>query len=165
MPDEAAFLQALVADPFDDTTRLVYADWLEECGEIERAAFLRLECSLVQMIEDTKRYTEVETRLTILRERIDPEWIIRAGKTYDVILESYDPGCKIWAIKNVRMVTGKGLKEIVDVVEFVPSTVRQRLPWDQSQEAKKLLQDRPTHLEGPREPIQVRVVVSIQQSR
>ena len=30
MGDEAAFLQAIAADPRDDTVRLVYADWLEE---------------------------------------------------------------------------------------------------------------------------------------
>lgn len=42
-PDEAAFLTAIVANPHDDTARLVYADWLDEHGQADRAAEIRLE--------------------------------------------------------------------------------------------------------------------------
>lgn len=38
---EAAFLQAILADPFDEAVRLVYADWLGEDGQAERAASVR----------------------------------------------------------------------------------------------------------------------------
>lgn len=34
-------LSAVLADPFDDGPRLVYADWLQENGEPERAEFIR----------------------------------------------------------------------------------------------------------------------------
>jgi uncharacterized protein (TIGR02996 family) len=40
--DEAAFLRAIQADPTDATAKLVYADWLDEHGEPERAEYLRL---------------------------------------------------------------------------------------------------------------------------
>ena len=40
MTDPAAFLRAIIANPDDDGPRLVYADWLEERGECERAEFL-----------------------------------------------------------------------------------------------------------------------------
>jgi uncharacterized protein (TIGR02996 family) len=40
--DESGFLDALRADPNDGTTRLVYADWLDERGDTARAEFLRL---------------------------------------------------------------------------------------------------------------------------
>src|SRR5438046_2276527 len=46
MTDERAFLDALLAAPADDTTRQVYADWLNESvvpGAAEKAEFLRLE--------------------------------------------------------------------------------------------------------------------------
>jgi uncharacterized protein (TIGR02996 family) len=39
--EEAAFLAAVRADPADDTVRLVYADWLAEHGEPDRAEFIR----------------------------------------------------------------------------------------------------------------------------
>ena len=45
--DEAAFLAAIVADPADDTRRLVLADWLEERGgpgDAARAEFIRVGC-------------------------------------------------------------------------------------------------------------------------
>lgn len=44
MDQQEAFLRAIAAAPDDDVTRLVYADWLEEHGELRKAEFLRLEC-------------------------------------------------------------------------------------------------------------------------
>jgi uncharacterized protein (TIGR02996 family) len=42
MRDNETFLQAIAAAPADDAPRLVYADRLEERGQPERAAALRL---------------------------------------------------------------------------------------------------------------------------
>lgn len=39
--DELAFLSRIAANPADDTDRLVYADWLDESGEPERADYIR----------------------------------------------------------------------------------------------------------------------------
>lgn len=41
MTDEAAFLAAITERPNDNTLRLAYADWLDENGRPEFAAFLR----------------------------------------------------------------------------------------------------------------------------
>src|SRR3954447_2506570 len=41
MSDEAAFLRAIQANPTDATAMLVYADWLQECGEWKRADHVR----------------------------------------------------------------------------------------------------------------------------
>jgi uncharacterized protein (TIGR02996 family) len=41
MDDELAFLKAIQAEPTDTTAKLVYADWLEERGENEKAEWLR----------------------------------------------------------------------------------------------------------------------------
>jgi uncharacterized protein (TIGR02996 family) len=38
-----AFLQAILEAPTDDLPRLVYADWLDENGEHERAELIRLQ--------------------------------------------------------------------------------------------------------------------------
>jgi uncharacterized protein (TIGR02996 family) len=40
-PDAKAFEDAMLADPFDRTTQLVYADWCDEHGDAEYAAALR----------------------------------------------------------------------------------------------------------------------------
>ncbi len=61
MPTEAALLAAIIADPDDDTTRLVDADLLEEEGDevrIARAQFIRAQVELarpVQKGEATRR--------------------------------------------------------------------------------------------------------------
>jgi uncharacterized protein (TIGR02996 family) len=44
MSDESQFLAAMAADPDDDTPRLVFADWLDEHGQPDRAEFIRLQC-------------------------------------------------------------------------------------------------------------------------
>jgi uncharacterized protein (TIGR02996 family) len=41
MSDEAGLFQAILADPADDSARLVYADWLEDHGDPDRAEFIR----------------------------------------------------------------------------------------------------------------------------
>jgi uncharacterized protein (TIGR02996 family) len=42
--NEAALLQAIAEDYEENTTRLVFADWLEEHGKRKRAEFIRLQC-------------------------------------------------------------------------------------------------------------------------
>jgi uncharacterized protein (TIGR02996 family) len=46
MTDHDPFLIAVAERPHDDTLRLVYADWLDENGLPDHAAFLRLEVRL-----------------------------------------------------------------------------------------------------------------------
>jgi uncharacterized protein (TIGR02996 family) len=43
MSNGDALLAAIIAAPDDDTPRLVYADWLDENGQPERAEFIRLQ--------------------------------------------------------------------------------------------------------------------------
>jgi uncharacterized protein (TIGR02996 family) len=47
-PTESGLLRAVLADPADDTVRLVYADWLEENGQPERAEFIRVQLELMK---------------------------------------------------------------------------------------------------------------------
>jgi uncharacterized protein (TIGR02996 family) len=42
------FLRAIVAAPDDDLPRLIFADWLDEYGEGERAEFIRVQCELAR---------------------------------------------------------------------------------------------------------------------
>jgi uncharacterized protein (TIGR02996 family) len=44
--DGDALLAAILADPKEDTPRLVYADWLEENGQEDRGKFIRAQCEL-----------------------------------------------------------------------------------------------------------------------
>jgi uncharacterized protein (TIGR02996 family) len=60
MSDAAALLAAIRATPDDDAPRLVYADWLEEHGQPERAEFIRVQCELARHESPTLRQREAE---------------------------------------------------------------------------------------------------------
>lgn len=46
MMEEDALMEAIIAGRRDNLPRLVYADWLEEHGQWERAEYIRTQCSL-----------------------------------------------------------------------------------------------------------------------
>jgi uncharacterized protein (TIGR02996 family) len=62
--DHDALLRAVCAAPDDDLPRLVFADWLEENGEANRAEFIRVSCEL-------EGAEEFGPRWRALRERAD----------------------------------------------------------------------------------------------
>ena len=56
--DERAFLEAVRAQPDDDTPRLVFADWLDERGQGDdaaRAALIRAQCRLERLPDGRER--------------------------------------------------------------------------------------------------------------
>jgi uncharacterized protein (TIGR02996 family) len=77
MVTDANFLDKLLADPKDDTTRLVYADWLEEKGDSEsnaKAQFLRLTAELVGP-SSRKNRKKRRNRLQQLAATLDTYWL------------------------------------------------------------------------------------------
>jgi uncharacterized protein (TIGR02996 family) len=72
MSDEQAFLHSLLANPSDDTTRLVYADWLDDRGD-PRGTFLRVEVAIQQAGEGTR--AELGERLHQARRGLDARWL------------------------------------------------------------------------------------------
>ncbi len=70
MGGEGAFLTAIRANLGDHTTRLVYADWLEERGRPE-AAFLRVECELAGLDPAAEQWATVFERLRAASRGLD----------------------------------------------------------------------------------------------
>jgi uncharacterized protein (TIGR02996 family) len=60
--DRDAFLRAICASPDDDTPRLVFADWLDDHGEPQRAEFIRVQCEMEQAEEFGPRWRELDKR-------------------------------------------------------------------------------------------------------
>ena len=69
MSDETEFLKAIVNHPAERSTRLVYADWLDENGRPREAEFLRLQI----------RIAEMNARLIELGSEIDVKWLVAVG--------------------------------------------------------------------------------------
>ena len=69
MTDDAeALLRAILAAPDDDAPRLVYADWLDEHGDPDRAAFIRAQVELARPSEDhVRRLQLIQSERALLR--------------------------------------------------------------------------------------------------
>ncbi len=78
MSNDEGFLQAIAADPTDNTTRLVYADWLDERDD-PRGEYIGLQAEIGQVAPHTDRYAVLRTRVKALRERVDPAWTEAMG--------------------------------------------------------------------------------------
>jgi uncharacterized protein (TIGR02996 family) len=89
MDDHAALLAAVVDRPDDDTPRLVLADWLDDHGDPDRAAFVRAQVELA-------RTPEWEPFAVECRHR-RPEWS-DYGKPYRTALPAIPAGRGVeWA--------------------------------------------------------------------
>src|SRR4051794_32638868 len=71
---DAAFLQDIVEHPDDDAPRLIYADWLADHGDEDRAELIRLQCRRAEMIVVDADYRSILGRETRLLEQHADRW-------------------------------------------------------------------------------------------
>ena len=69
-----------------------------------------------------------------------PAEAVEEQTQFDVMLTAFGDQ-KIQVIKVVRALTGLGLKEAKDVVEGVPSAIKESVTKDEAEEAKKKLEE------------------------
>ena len=78
MPTEEDFLRKVLENPAEDTTRLVYADWLDEQGDAPsktKADFLRLEIRLAAIPERSLNHIRFAKHRQQLAAALDSEWL------------------------------------------------------------------------------------------
>ena len=75
MATNTDFLQAILANPEEDAPRLIFADWLEEQGQSDRAEFIRGQCELAQLTEEHPRYKLLAAQMETLRAGHETEWL------------------------------------------------------------------------------------------
>src|SRR5262249_30534184 len=88
MNQHQRFLAALKQNPFDDATRRVFADWLEEQGDRDRADFVRATADALRPLQDDGT-DEGKARLLVRlaaraalrarRAQADPAWLTSIG--------------------------------------------------------------------------------------
>src|SRR5262249_44827492 len=71
---EEAFLSDIRASPDDDGVRLIYADWLQENGQPERAEFIRVQVELARLADDDPRREALGDRQDELLAAHGDEW-------------------------------------------------------------------------------------------
>jgi uncharacterized protein (TIGR02996 family) len=86
MSDELALLTAIIANPDEDTPRLMYADWLQENGQPERAEFIRVHIEITPLpnrhtrpLPDRAHDNERLTRFRELFAAHQEEWLRPLG--------------------------------------------------------------------------------------
>jgi uncharacterized protein (TIGR02996 family) len=112
MNDEA-FLETIRQNPEDDAPRLVYADWLEEQGDL-RAEFLRLEVQWARRRQSPLN-SPVWKRMEQLRAKIDSNWLawIERAKRFSVYCSN--DLCQTFATRGE---IGKPLRFLVSGYNF-----------------------------------------------
>ncbi|QJW93378.1 TIGR02996 domain-containing protein [Frigoriglobus tundricola] len=74
-PGWEPFLAAIKAEMFDDTPRLVFADWLQENGDEDRAEFIRLQCRRHPLPFDDPAARELDSRIEALLKANMARWL------------------------------------------------------------------------------------------
>jgi uncharacterized protein (TIGR02996 family) len=85
MNAEEHFTEAILANPDDDTLRLVYADWLEERGD-PRGEFIRVQYEMEQPGLEAKHKAELIIREKVLQSLHAEKWLGPLADLRDHIL-------------------------------------------------------------------------------
>ena len=83
MSDEGAFLNRILDEPKDDAIRLVYADWLEERGDVAanaKAEFLRIQHEWSRLEEKKRAAHPLTYRLKELAVTLEEKWLAIVSK-------------------------------------------------------------------------------------
>jgi uncharacterized protein (TIGR02996 family) len=75
MNPTAGLLLDIIENPEDDTPRLVYADWLEENDELDRATFIRLQLTRAKLPANDRRIQKCLRQETALLTKHAPQWL------------------------------------------------------------------------------------------
>jgi uncharacterized protein (TIGR02996 family) len=94
-PENAELLAGIVAHPEDDDRRLVYADWLEENGDPERAGFIRAQVQLAACSPADESFPDLVEQhreaTSVLRSRAPDEPALPRGVGFYNNWEESDP--------------------------------------------------------------------------
>lgn len=81
--EQERFLARLAERPDDAELRLVYADWLEQRGEVDASALLRVQLALSGLWPDHPHWHRAEVEISERRAALEPDWIARVAPELD----------------------------------------------------------------------------------
>jgi uncharacterized protein (TIGR02996 family) len=85
MSDEDALLSAIIANPDEDTPRLVYADWLDENGQPERAEFIRVQIELESVELGSPEHLALRRRQAIILSKHRDQWLRQLPRSLEAV--------------------------------------------------------------------------------
>jgi uncharacterized protein (TIGR02996 family) len=131
--DADAFLQAILVNPAELTTRLVFADWLEDTGEpsnVAWAQFIRLSAEVASLPGDSIRRRELAQQLSELAPQVRATLTIDAKQLAGHVdlwrpLPKGNIGEHFWQLLPKANITVQlaGYALTQAVIEFMPESV------------------------------------------
>jgi uncharacterized protein (TIGR02996 family) len=80
-PGFEPFVRAICANPDEDTVRLVYADWLDENGDPDRAAFIRLQIEWARTEYKDPAWKELRDQVHRMVRKHGEAWLAELPST------------------------------------------------------------------------------------
>src|SRR5437868_1346794 len=114
MSTHDTFLKAILAEPDDTGLRLVYADWLEEHGDPERAEFIRLECQRDSYPNSDPRWEELRDRAAALEQPNAKRWFGAVAP----LVEGYST--RRGFVEGIELTAGKFVKHAKAIFALAP---------------------------------------------
>src|SRR5262249_246947 len=114
MDPTGPLLDEIIAHPEDDTPRQVYADWLDDHGQAERAEFIRPQAQLAKLRLEDGRRPDLEARELLLLRTHRKGW---AGPLRQL--------CRRWEfrrgfVEGVEVDTAVFLKRMKELLRMAP---------------------------------------------
>jgi uncharacterized protein (TIGR02996 family) len=87
-----AFLSDIVENAGDDAPRLIYADWLDDEGDADRAELIRLQCRLARLPDDHPERSRLKARESDLLLHHESTWRAALPELEAVTWEDFSRG-------------------------------------------------------------------------
>jgi uncharacterized protein (TIGR02996 family) len=116
-----SLLKAIVNNPDDDFPRLVFADWLEEHGDVERAEFIRIQCRIAERnrLEFVPQMDPDRIRMEELQKQNAERWIAELGTVRGFDFETkFHRGFPIAIVNRMSVATKSAT--LADLLSRVP---------------------------------------------
>jgi uncharacterized protein (TIGR02996 family) len=145
MTEQDAFVQAIIEDPDDNTPRLIFADWLEDHDQSERAGFIRAQIERQHLRASNPWEMPLDERERSLLRRFAESWfapppgwkvgpniLVRRGfpETLNVdpktLLECADDVFSRWPITRLLRPGLKGMPQLARALAEAPFLARIR---------------------------------------
>jgi uncharacterized protein (TIGR02996 family) len=95
MNEDAAFIRAIREQPDDETTRLVYADWLDDRSD-PRAEYLRAEAAWATLPTSDERSRPLFRRVSQLAASLEPEWFATVSQMGHFARQAWERVGLVW---------------------------------------------------------------------
>jgi uncharacterized protein (TIGR02996 family) len=130
------FLDDIVAHIDDDTPRLVYADWLTEQGQEDRAEFIRVQIELARLPSWDAARVRLRLREQELLERHGEAWLAELPKIRGVRWEGFRRGI----VAEVSFASFESMRDNAHACRAVAPVEAVTVRWPRRREATKAVQ-------------------------